>query len=143
MKALAGVLGCLLVFFAGLTFSQWQRARKMEAEIEATRLEQEIRQLVADLRIPSEAVYYDSRAMRKIAEVRRESYKQHGIKRFMPYANIWHHPTNMVQGPLPDGTYCNDLPTEEPSIIIQHSFENFWENHAMHVASSLAFDFEK
>lgn len=121
---------CVIALFVSVMLIQFRGARQSKAkvvELERKDLQWKLDRLENRLRIPSEALYYDSDAMKEISEIRKRYYEKHGTLAFLPYVNVagkYNYPGGMSA----TSRYKESLqfPTDDRDPIYQGSFEKWW-----------------
>ncbi|MBM4030758.1 MAG: DUF433 domain-containing protein [Planctomycetes bacterium] len=136
-RAMAGWLfaGAFLCSAAVLLMKLLQTRKEMREAMIAIKQERLVDELVANLRVPSEALYYpDWSDVQQIAEARKRNYERHGTTTFIPYWAL------QQEGLVEAGTAW---PTNDPSQIINGSFENYWLNQPRDAWLNLALQLEE
>ncbi len=135
-----------VAILAVLVIVQWAEIRSQKRKIETLeRKEHEMKmaRLVFGLRMPSEALYYDNKAMREIAEIRKKYWTMHGTEAFLPYRGM-----NLNYAAEPWIGWNADWPGQELKVAydsryyVNASFENWWLNNMEQVMAQLQDDLE-
>ncbi|MHC4207902.1 MAG: hypothetical protein ACYSTT_24880 [Planctomycetota bacterium] len=142
------ILTVVLIILVSLLIFQQVRINRLQKTIvkyEQKDLRDKIRELVFSLAVPSEALYYDEAVIRKVAELRFDSYVQHKSTHIVAYSSIQELDRGILENPRYDWqTYHPPLPVEGANwtFIQNASFENFWLNHSIKSLRSFAFELE-
>ncbi len=111
-----------------------------QAQQQLDRAKEDLRQIIDDLKAPPEAIFYDDRAMDRIAKLRQEAYAAHGVKQFFPYANQSRPGT--ITRHYRDGNVSQFMDTDEPADIQSYSYEVYWLNRTPQACRTIAFAFK-
>ena len=157
--ALACIIIALLV--VGMT-KQHLQIKALDSQIADIEIQQQIRSLINDLRIPSEVLYRDHKASKQIFEIRRQAYEKMQIKEFLPYTNVFGLPqqsvfrTSRASNILGEGTstsygssanpegsiYCPAVDVDLATIS-NASLESFWLSRMSSSIRNLKFDLDE
>ncbi|MBW8015952.1 MAG: hypothetical protein FVQ82_07175 [Planctomycetes bacterium] len=144
-----------------LLTKQHQKIKKLETQIADIEFQHQVRSLVNELRIPSEALYDEHKASRQISEIRQQAYERMQVREFLPYANVFAEPEKSIfhsrfsnvlgqwaptqygSAASPGGSiYC---PVVEGALttVSSASYENFWVNRIHFAILSLKHDLDE
>jgi hypothetical protein len=134
------VLLIVSIVMIGLAIKQRARIIKMEQKLQDQDIGIQIERLVNCLRMPSEALYYNHDAIRKICEIRYSSFLKIGVKKFLPYRNVAGRRFDKPILELKKGSsagYGDSIyfPPDYSKIREGVSLENYWLNQVDHSLS--------
>lgn len=132
---------------------QQMQIKELESQIADAEHRLQVRSLVNDLRVPSEAIYFDWKAMREICEIRRQVLEKIQVKEFLPYANVFGLSVAEVADPSRDVNVLGDVTSQMYGVSIycpvpylkegaEPTFEKFWFDRAHRCISSLKSDLD-
>jgi len=147
-------LTCIIIVMLGIKMTaQHLKIKKLETQIAEIELQIQVKSLIDELRIPSEALYHDHKAARQIIEIRRQTYEKRQIKEFLPYQNVYVKPVRNLRelssssNVLGEGSpaYFGSPDSPEGSIycpvpgktMSYACLEKFWVNQINHSIGSL------
>lgn len=130
-----------VVLVIGLCLLSWalmsqMHLRALKKEIAEKEMRFAMMQLQHELKIPTEALYFDFRLGGEINTLRLKGYRNYGVTRVLPYANLRSASggitmqNGMREFPIEDRTDSTDLQNSSP--------ENYWLNHVGHPCVALA-----
>ena len=129
------LLGCVAALATAKL--SW-KCSSLDAELRDLKLQREVDELIANIMIPVEAMYYDDGYMNALGRLRRQHFEKHQVERFTPYSQIVGiskdeaHEYVMTDR---DGKMYDTLPIE---MIGTESFELYWRNRVWHGCTTIA-----
>ncbi len=157
-------LTCIIIALLMVKMTaQHLQIKKLETQIADIELQCQVKSFIDELRIPSEALYYDHDAMKQIYTLRQQAYEKMQIKEFLPYRNVFVKPVghlfelSRLSNVLSKGAnawygspdnpkgsiYCPVAEGGSWTWIANASYENFWLNQINHSIGSFKFDLEQ
>ena len=140
-------LSALLIALAIATAALTKQTIELKRMIRDLQGQRKVDELIGELSVPTEAIYFDFRTQMEIAQTRSKCYQAHGTKRFLPYANVvaiakTGAPTAAGLGTRDEKSYHPDYPTDNATLIYDGSCELLWHDRAWRGPGSLAFALE-
>ncbi len=129
-----------------LVIVMWQQGKVRECRRRIETLEYEKHHyqmgiLLHQLRVPSEALYYDSDAMEEISEIRMRYWKEHGTDTFWPYRDVFYSYNQIPDTAVRHGIN-KAISLEDKDTVRVRSYEHWWSNNATIGVGQLALDFQ-